>query len=266
MGAGDINWSDFIQALLRWAHIIAGIIWIGHLYFFNWVNGPFVATLDKETKQRVVPELMPRALFWFRWGAAWTWITGFFLLALVYYHPWREMMFEQGPNSGWSAGAGAMLALTFLSPIIYSPIASSGLAKNGTAMFFTGVVLTGALFYAFVHLGGFGYRAAVIHVGATYGTLMAFNVWFKIWPAQQKIIPAIKSGQAPDAALAGMAGLRSKHNTYMSIPLVWAMINQHTAASFTSIIYPGASLILSVAIGWWVCSLFYKKGAAVKGF
>jgi uncharacterized membrane protein len=115
-------------------------------------------------------------------------------------------------------------------------------------------------------VGEFTYRAAVIHVGATYGTLMAFNVWFKIWPAQQKIIPAIKSGSAPDAALAGMAGLRSKHNTYMSIPLVWAMINQHTAGSFTSIIYPGASLILSVAVGWWFCSLMYKKGAAVKGF
>jgi uncharacterized membrane protein len=110
MGTGDIVWSDFIQALLRWAHIIAGITWIGHLYFFNWVNGPFTGTLDKETKQKVVPELMPRALFWFRWGAAWTWITGFFLLALVYYHPWRQMMFEPGPDAAWSAGAGVMVA------------------------------------------------------------------------------------------------------------------------------------------------------------
>ena len=67
---------DTLNALFRWLHILAGIIWIGMLYFFNWVNGPFAATMDGDTKKKVVPELMPRALFWFRWGAAWTWVTG----------------------------------------------------------------------------------------------------------------------------------------------------------------------------------------------
>ena len=62
---------DILDALLRWIHILAGVIWIGMLYFFNWVNGPFAATLDAESKKKIVPELMPRALFWFRWGAAW---------------------------------------------------------------------------------------------------------------------------------------------------------------------------------------------------
>lgn len=263
--------SDIIQALLRWAHIIAGITWIGHLFFFNWVNGSFTAALDAATKKNVVPELMPRALYWFRWGAAWTWITGVGLLVVVFYH--GKMMFD--PGVGWGTGAFVMLAVTFLSPLIYDPIAKSGLAKSGSTMFWTGVVLSTALLAAYVMFGEFTYRAAVIHVGATFGTLMAFNVWYRIWPAQQKIIPAIKNGEAPDAALAGMAGLRSKHNTYMSIPLVWAMINQHTAVSFNSpemgsLAVGDAYLPLSftgaVIIGWWFCAWCYKKGASIKGF
>src|SRR6266699_90221 len=74
-----------LEAIFRWLHVLAGIVWIGHLYFFNWVNGPFQAKIDGPTKKLVNPELMPRALDWFRWGAAYTWITGVLLLGLVYY-------------------------------------------------------------------------------------------------------------------------------------------------------------------------------------
>ena len=74
-----------LEAIFRWLHVLAGIVWIGHLYFFNWVNGPFQAKIDGPTKKIVNPELMPRALYWFRWGAAYTWITGVLLLGLVYY-------------------------------------------------------------------------------------------------------------------------------------------------------------------------------------
>src|SRR5215212_1766344 len=87
------NVNDVLQLLFRWAHVVAGVTWIGHLYFFNWVNGPMAAKLDAATKKAVVPELMPRALFWFRWGAAWTWITGFVLAGLVYYQT-REVLFD----------------------------------------------------------------------------------------------------------------------------------------------------------------------------
>jgi len=67
--------TEILQSVFRWIHVVAGILWIGLLYFFNFVNGPFAATMDGETKKKVVPQLMPRALFWFRWGAAWTWVT-----------------------------------------------------------------------------------------------------------------------------------------------------------------------------------------------
>ena len=96
--------KDGLEAIFRWMHVFAGIIWIGHLYFFNWVNGPLAAKLDGPTKKVVVPELMPRALYWFRWGAAWTWVTGILLLGLVYYHGMQA--FAGGVE--WSAGAGIM--------------------------------------------------------------------------------------------------------------------------------------------------------------
>src|SRR5512132_728061 len=77
---------DYISIVSCCLHIGAGITWIGMLYFFNFVNGPFVGTMDGDTKKKVVPELMPRALYWFRWGAAWTWVTGVLLLLIVFYH------------------------------------------------------------------------------------------------------------------------------------------------------------------------------------
>ena len=73
-----------VNLIFRWIHVVAGIAWIGHLYFFNWVNAHFAKTLTPENKRAVVPELLPRALYWFRWGAAWTWITGLVLLGLIY--------------------------------------------------------------------------------------------------------------------------------------------------------------------------------------
>src|SRR6187431_630695 len=108
-------------------HILAGIVWIGMLYFFNFVNGPFAATMDAETKKKVVPELMPRALFWFRWGAAWTWVTGVLLLGMVF-HSSKETMF--GADGNWGPGAGIMVLFIFVAPFIYDALQKSGLGKD----------------------------------------------------------------------------------------------------------------------------------------
>ena len=262
--------ADQLQALFRWGHIVAGVLWIGLLYFFNFVNGPFAATMDKDTKGKVVPELMPRALFWFRWGAAWTWITGILLLGIVY-HSNKSMMFgtpEPGMGGGeWSASAGIMVLLAVFGFLIYDVLAKSALGKKNQNFAVLCLVLVAAVVWAFEHVGGLTYRAANIHLGGMFGTMMAFNVWFRIWPAQKKIIAAVKAGQAPDAALVATSGLRSKHNTYMSVPLIWTMINQHTVSYSTQFgtgIY--VSTVLAVAVGWLFVSWLYKKAATVKGF
>ena len=117
---------------------------------------------------------------------------------------------------------------------------------------------------------GFSYRSFNIHLGVLFGTNMAFNVWFRIWPAQQYIITAIKNGEAPNGDSVALAGLRSKHNTYMSVPLIWTMINQHTTALAGGNFGITSStnwlvLMLVVALGWHIVFQIYKKSAKVKG-
>jgi uncharacterized membrane protein len=256
---------DILNALFRWMHILAGITWIGLLYFFNWVNGPFTGTMDGDTKKKVVPELMPRALYWFRWGAAWTWITGVVLLMIVFYH--GGIMFDAG--GGWSTGAIVMVAVVFLATFLYDALHKS-LGKDPKLFGTVAFVLAAAVIVGMVKWGGFSYRAFNIHLGAMFGTMMAFNVWFRIWPAQQKIIKAVKEGTAPDAALGAIAGSRSRHNTYMSVPLFWAMINTHTTTVPTALGIPGdysfVLLLVVILLGWHIVWHLYKKAGKVKGF
>jgi uncharacterized membrane protein len=250
-------------------HVFAGITWIGHLYFFNWVNGPFTGKLDGPTKKAVIPELMPRALYWFRWGAAYTWFTGVLLLGLVYYM--GDQTLNQG--AGWGAGAIIMVAITFLAVFIYDALWSSGLAANLRAAVITSYILLAIVVALFVYLGHFSYRGTLIHTGALFGTTMAFNVWFRIWPNQQKIIRAVKDGSPlpPTDPVVKVAGLRSRHNTYMSVPLLWAMIGQHTTY------FAGGNLgipsdyywvvwLLIIIIGWHIVFQCYKKAGKVQGF
>ena len=115
----------------------------------------------------------------------------------------------------------------------------------------------------YVAWAGFGYRAYVIHTGALFGTIMAANVWMRIWPLQKKIITAVRDGAAPDPAWAPLAGTRSRHNTYLSVPLVWMMINAHTTVPYASSpIY----LFLAIVAGWGGVYLLYENTPRVKGF
>src|SRR5438067_4958886 len=82
----DPRVTEWFNLIFRWAHLAAGVMWIGHLWFFNFVNSQLAKTYDPDSKKKVLPELMPRALYWFRWGAAYTFITGILLLLLVYWH------------------------------------------------------------------------------------------------------------------------------------------------------------------------------------
>ncbi len=181
------NTPVIIEFVLRWIHFIAGIIWIGHLYFFNFVNGIFAKTLDAETKKKVVPELMPRALFWFRWGAMFTWITGVSIILYRIHRGGMEVM-----SSSWGQWIG---------------------------------------------------------IGAVLGTIMWFNVWFIIWPAQKKIIPAIKAGNAPDAKLVANAMQASKINTYLSVPLLFCM-GAASHLPFITPIWIGVCFVVGFGIVW----------------
>ncbi|MEW6511193.1 MAG: urate hydroxylase PuuD [Bacteroidota bacterium] len=255
-----MEFMDILSVLFRWIHVVAGILWIGLLYWFNWMNIPFNATLDGETRKKIMPELGPRVLYFFRWGAVWTWVVGILLLAIVFYH--GGLMFEQGV-AGWSMGSWVMLAVVFLIFPLYDALAKSGLGKNLKAFGAVAFVLIAAIEYLMIHWGEFSYRAYNIHVGAMFGTLMISNVWMRIWPVQKKVLPVVKEGGAPDAALMALAAQRSRHNTYMSVPLVWTMINAHT-------VVPGGDswlwLLGVTLVGWLGVTWLYSKSMKVKGF
>ena len=178
----------------RWIHYVAGIIWIGHLYFFNFVNANFAKTLDASCKQKVVPELMPRALFWFRWGAMFTLLSG---LTIIIWKLWIAS------DAGFAGDVGLMTS-------------------------------------------SWGQWSSF---GALLGIIMWFNVWFIIWPAQRKIIPAIKAGKAPDAALVKRATHVSKINTYLSIPMLFGMGAASHLPQFNFLIMIGA-LLLGSTVAW----------------
>ena len=116
-----MEFSQLLQALFRWIHIVAGILWIGLLYWFNFVNLPFAATLDTDGKKKVFPELLPRALYWFRWGAAFSFFSGMILLMLVIHM--GGAMFEEGVN--WTIGSYVMLAVVYLGVFINGYTSSS---------------------------------------------------------------------------------------------------------------------------------------------
>src|SRR5437899_1508252 len=204
---------------------------------------------------RIPPQLGPRALYWFRWGAAWTWVTGILLLFFVFW--WSDPKFHTGPGI-------VMILVTLLAFVVYDALFSMDFAKDLRVGGAVGLVLVVVIVSGgYITWAGFGYRDYVIHTGAMFGTIMAANVWMRIWPLQKKIITAVRDGTPPDPTWAPLAGARSRHNTYLSVPLVWTMINSHTTAPFAS---SPVYLFVMIVIGWGAVYLLYQNTARVKGF
>jgi uncharacterized membrane protein len=252
---------EYLNFAFRWTHVTSALIWVGLLYFFNWVNGPFLASLDAERKRQVIVGLMPRALWWFRWAAAWAWVSGLLVIGLVFYHS-RSLMFVPGEDGmpHWSMLAGLVVLLTFTGHHLYDVLAKTVL-KDLRAAFVGGLLLSTAYYLFAREVGGFTFRSALIHLGALFGTLMAFNVWFRIWPAQKKVIAAARAGEALPADAAALAAQRSRHNAYMSVPLLMAMSNQHAW------MFDGKDLWavpLLVLIGFLVAHLLFRKSAKLQ--
>ena len=166
---------------------------------------------------------------------------------------------------------GIALLLTFLAVFLYDALFKSPAGKNPKVGVTIGFVIIAAVLFLMATWGNFSYRGYIIHAGAMFGTIMAFNVWFRIWPAQQRIITAIKKGEAPNPADAALAGGRSKHNTYLSVPLFWTMINSHTTYFAGGNLgiptdYAWATMLVVTLVGWHIVWQCYKKAGKVKGF
>jgi uncharacterized membrane protein len=252
---------EYVNLLIRWAHVLFGVLWIGHLYFFNFVQGGFEGKLTADIKKVVVPELRPRALFWFRFGALWTWVTGLFLLGIVYYMG----------NPTWSADKPmgyASVALIFAAFFVYDVI-SKKLGAMTPAGIGANLVLMAAVIAFFGLVGKMDGRTVFIHTGGLFGTAMMLNVWMRIWPAQRKIIAAVKGGTPPDAALVALAGARSRHNTYLSLPLLLLMVSNHYPSLYGGT-QPEArhyvALALVIGVGFAVARMLFQKAGKLTGF
>src|SRR5712664_2187544 len=172
----DSNLNEWLNLVFRWIHVLGGVMWIGHLWFFNFVNAQLAKTYDPDSRKKVLPELLPRALYWFRWGAAYTWITGILLLFLVYW--FGGTMVDPDKKMGPHAAGGIGLVLIVIGFVVYDVLWKT--IKNEKAGAAISFVLTAVFAYVLtLFMSG---RAMYIHVGALFGTIMAANVWMRIWP------------------------------------------------------------------------------------
>jgi uncharacterized membrane protein len=250
-------------------------MWVGTTYYFTWLD----ARLTEEEKavastgapaqvwmvhsggfyvvdKRKVPDLASRTLHWFRWEAAMTWLSGFALLVLIYYLGGGALIDRDvyDISLGWAVvlGIGVIIA----SGVVYDVMMASPLGRHEKAFAVIAYVLIVALAFGLTRI--FSARAAFIHVGAIFGTIMAANVWMHILPSQKKMIAALNEGRKPDERLAARAKLRSKQNTFMAVPVVFIMISNH---------YPGVTygehynwLILSgLVLAGWIAAKFIRR-------
>ncbi|HUO85141.1 MAG TPA: urate hydroxylase PuuD [Thermoanaerobaculia bacterium] len=227
--------QESLNLAIRWFHVFAGILWIGQTWYFTWLDRRLSDPDEKGevwmvhsggfyvVKKQSSPE-GTRSLHWFRWEAALTWISGLLLLILVYYMGGVLIDPEESKVS-FAVAATIGLALLPAGWLIYDGLWISPLGRHpwlGSVISFLLIVATA---YGLTRiLSG---RAAYLHVGAILGTIMAANVWMRILPAQRKLIAAAREGKEPDQALAASAKDRSKHNTFMVVPVVFIMISNH---------------------------------------
>jgi uncharacterized membrane protein len=271
----DPTLSEWLNLILRWIHVFAGIMWVGTTYYFTWLD----ARLTEEEKaavntgnaaqvwmvhsggfyvveRRKVPDLVSRTLHWFKWEAGTTWLSGFALLIVVYYLGGGALIDHDVRDISLGAAVGVGIAVIVVGWLVYDLLMLSPLGRN--ELLFAAIAYALIVGIAFSLTQVFSGRAAYIHVGATLGTIMAANVWMRILPAQKKMIAALKEGRKPDERLAAQAKLRSKQNTFMAVPVVFIMISNHFPGVTYGERYNWIILAVLVLAGW-IAAKFIRR-------
>jgi uncharacterized membrane protein len=271
----DPTLSEWLNLILRWIHVFAGIMWVGTTYYFTWLD----ARLTEEEKavantgtpaqiwmvhsggfyvveKRKIPDELSRKLHWFRWEAGTTWLSGMALLILIFYLGGGALVDPDVSEISVNAAIALGVGLLIVGWVVYDLLMLTPLGRNEKLFAGLAYVLLVAIAYGLTRvLSG---RAAYIHVGAMMATIMAANVWMRILPAQKKMIAAIKDGRKPDDALSAQAKLRSKQNTFMAVPVVFLMISSH----FPGVTYGDRNnwLILAILIlAGWIAAKFIRR-------
>ena len=259
---------EWLNLLVRMAHFIAGIMWIGTSFYFVWLDSAF--TPPEESREGVEGELymthggffyrvekrrfgagaVPPGLHWFKWEATFTWLTGFVLLWIVYYAGNAAYLIDPAVRALTQSQAVTVgLAMLFGGWVVYDLLFRSPLGRSafGNA---AGLVLAAGAVWVLTHT--FSGRGAFIHLGAMFGSIMVMNVWVHILPMQRAMIAAAQAGREPDFEMGKLAKRRSMHNSYMTLPVLFTMISNHFAALY------------SHAQNWLVLILVVLAGALVR--
>ncbi|EDK27942.1 hypothetical protein VSWAT3_19138 [Vibrionales bacterium SWAT-3] len=245
----DPHITEWLNLAIRWIHMIVGVAWIGASFYFVWLENNLNRVNPKTglsgdlwaihgggiyhlEKYKLAPPEMPEHLHWFKWEAYFTWVTGVCLLGVVYYL--NAEIYLIAPGSGLDSttaiaiGIGSFVAGWF----IYDLLCDSPLGKTPVLLGVVLFVLLVAATYGLTQV--FSGRGAYIHVGAIIGTIMVGNVFRVIMPAQRNLVKAIEEKREPDPALPAKGLLRSRHNNYMTLPVLFIMISNHFPSTYGS--------------------------------
>ena len=273
---------EFGSLLLRWTHIITGMAWIGSSFYFMHLDAALRPSPDIPTgkggeawevhgggfyqvkKYLVAPDNLPRHLMWHKWESYSTWISGFFLLMWVYYYQANLFLIDpavmnMSPFTAMAIGLGGI----FAGWVFYDLLCHSPLGRNDVAVGLIIFVFVVLMAYLFQQV--FSPRGAFIHVGALMATIMTANVFCVIVPNQHKVVAALKAGQEPDPIYGKVGKLRSSHNNYFTLPVIFLMISNHYPLTYSTP-YAYVNVALALVGGAVVRVYFNKKHAGQPGF
>ncbi|MEM7722280.1 MAG: urate hydroxylase PuuD [Pseudomonadota bacterium] len=261
-----LHWAEFAA---RWLHVITAIAWIGSSFYFIaldlGLNRNIAGPADGEEwqvhgggfyhiqKYLVAPEAMPEHLTWFKWESYATWLSGVALLILLYYVgaelyliDWTVM--ELTP---WQAIAISAASLT-IGWIAYDLLCKSKLGDSPTTLMLVLFAIIVVLAWGYTQV--FSGRAALLHLGALTATIMTANVAMVIIPNQKIVVADLKAGRTPDAKYGKIAKLRSTHNNYLTLPVIFLMLSNHYPLAFAN------------DYNWLIASLVFLLGVTIRHF
>lgn len=261
---------EWLNLSVRWFHVFAGIMWVGQTYYFTWLDGQFgksakaaanapgpavwmvhsggFYTVERQKSLGVGAERVR----WFRWEALTTWLGGMVLLILVYYLG-SGLIDPDVVDISQAAGVAIGVGVLAAGWLIYDTAARSRLGESEAAFAVFALAMTAAISWGLMHV--FSGRAAYIHMGAIFGTIMTANVWLRILPAQRSMLAAAVAGAEFDPALGAEAKLRSKHNTFLAVPVVFLMVSNHYPVATYGNRYGWPVLVVLVVVGWMAAKL-----------
>ncbi|WPP01376.1 urate hydroxylase PuuD [Pseudomonas sp. HR96] len=240
---------EWLNLSVRWIHMIVGIAWIGASFYFVWLENNLNRVNPRDglsgdlwaihgggiyhlEKYKLAPPKMPDNLHWFKWEAYWTWMSGVTLLCIVFYSNPTLYLLQPGSSLTGIEGIGIGLGSLAIGWLVYDVLCDSPLGKRPA--------LLGLILFVLIILACFGYsqifsgRGAYLHTGALIGTIMVGNVFRIIMPAQRALVAAIAENRTPDPTLPAKGLLRSRHNNYFTLPVLFIMISNHFPSTYGS--------------------------------